>query len=53
MESLAPLASHAAYRRNPSVCRNLPGMHTLIHIVALALTVLAIARFFPDVEIKC
>jgi Membrane protein of unknown function. len=27
-------------------------MHTLLHIVALALTVLAIARFLPDVEVK-
>jgi putative membrane protein len=27
-------------------------MHTLLHIAALAVTVLAIARFFPDVEVK-
>jgi putative membrane protein len=27
-------------------------MHTLLHIVALAVTVLAIARFLPDVEVK-
>ena len=27
-------------------------MYTLLHIVALAVTVLAIARFLPDVEVK-
>jgi putative membrane protein len=27
-------------------------MHTLLHIVALAVTVLVIARFLPDVEVK-
>ncbi len=27
-------------------------MHTLLHIAALAVTVLAIARFLPDVEVK-
>lgn len=27
-------------------------MHTLLHILALAVTVLAIARFLPDVEVK-
>ena len=27
-------------------------MHTLLHIVALAVTVLGIARFLPDVEVK-
>jgi putative membrane protein len=27
-------------------------MHTLLHIAALAATVLAIARFLPDVEVK-
>jgi len=27
-------------------------MHTLLHIVALAATVLAIARFLPDVQVK-
>ena len=27
-------------------------MHTLLHIVTLAVTVLAIARFLPDVEVK-
>ncbi len=27
-------------------------MHTLLHLAALAVTVLAIARFLPDVQIK-
>ena len=27
-------------------------MHTLLHIAALAITVLAVARFLPDVEVK-
>jgi putative membrane protein len=27
-------------------------MHTLLHILALAATVLAIARFLPDVQVK-
>jgi putative membrane protein len=27
-------------------------MHTLLHLVALAVTVLAIARFLPDVQVR-
>jgi putative membrane protein len=49
---VAGLRAAASHRRNLAFGRNLLAMHTLLQIVILAATVLAIARFLPDVQIK-